>query len=177
MRAIARVLRAGRLPVDVKWPNDLILDGAKLAGVLSELAFDPRRAATLVVGVGLNLWLDAAGIAAIGAMGLPPTCMAAHLEPLQLAAQREAWLARLAAAVVAAVDAVAAQGFAPWRAGFDALFAWRGRSVELRDHASVLASGTVQGVDDEGRLLIAGAAGLSSFASGDLSLRLITAAQ
>jgi BirA family biotin operon repressor/biotin-[acetyl-CoA-carboxylase] ligase len=161
----------------VKWPNDLILDGAKLAGVLSELAFDPRRAATLVVGVGLNLWLDAAGAAAIGARGLPATSMAAHLEPSHLAAQREVLLARLATALVAAVDAVAAHGFAPWRAGFDALFAWRGRGVELRDRAAVVASGTAQGVDDEGCLVIAGPAGLSRFASGDLSLRLMTAAQ
>jgi BirA family biotin operon repressor/biotin-[acetyl-CoA-carboxylase] ligase len=59
---------------DLKWPNDVLIDGAKLAGVLVE----HRRVAGqqgVVVGIGLNV-LAAPGVDAIGR---PATCLAAHL--------------------------------------------------------------------------------------------------
>lgn len=39
----------------LKWPNDLLLDGAKLAGVLAEAEFDGPRLAAVVVGIGINV--------------------------------------------------------------------------------------------------------------------------
>lgn len=47
--------------VGLKWPNDLLLDGAKLGGILSELVGDAA-----VVGLGLNLAWAPAGAAALG---------------------------------------------------------------------------------------------------------------
>ena len=167
--AIARELRAVGVTVEVKWPNDLLVDGAKLGGVLSEVAIDPQRAATIVVGVGLNLWMDEAVTAAIGA---PVATLAQSIDPGRLAAEREAWLARLAAAVVDAVRAVGAAGFAPWRSSFDALFAYRGRAIELRDRGAAIARGVALGVDDDGQLLVETPVGTSAYLCGDLSLRL-----
>lgn len=40
--------------VSVKWPNDVLIDGGKVAGILGEIASDSR----FVVGVGVNVWLD-----------------------------------------------------------------------------------------------------------------------
>ncbi len=44
----------GRPPL-VKWPNDLLYDGKKLAGILVELSAEPGRLRHLVLGVGLNV--------------------------------------------------------------------------------------------------------------------------
>ncbi|HEX4163502.1 MAG TPA: biotin--[acetyl-CoA-carboxylase] ligase [Acidimicrobiales bacterium] len=45
---------AGVEPV-LKWPNDLLVNGAKLAGVLAEAEFDGPRLEAVVVGIGLNV--------------------------------------------------------------------------------------------------------------------------
>ena len=39
----------------LKWPNDLLVGGAKLAGVLAEAEFDGARLAAVVVGIGINV--------------------------------------------------------------------------------------------------------------------------
>ena len=39
----------------LKWPNDLLLDGSKLAGVLAEAEFDGPSVSALVVGIGINV--------------------------------------------------------------------------------------------------------------------------
>lgn len=51
-RAIAR--ECGVVP-QLKWPNDLMLDGAKLGGVLTELRAELQGASSLVIGVGINI--------------------------------------------------------------------------------------------------------------------------
>lgn len=43
------------LDIKVKWPNDLLSDGKKTGGILTELKGDPDRAEYLVVGIGLNV--------------------------------------------------------------------------------------------------------------------------
>lgn len=44
-----------RLPVKVKWPNDLLLGGKKVCGILTELKGDQDRVEYLIVGIGLNV--------------------------------------------------------------------------------------------------------------------------
>ena len=46
---------AGALHSLLRWPNDLIIDGRKLGGILSELIADPRGRKVPVVGIGVNL--------------------------------------------------------------------------------------------------------------------------
>jgi len=45
---------AGVAPV-LKWPNDLLFDGAKLAGVLAEAEFAGSSLTAVIVGIGLNV--------------------------------------------------------------------------------------------------------------------------
>jgi BirA family transcriptional regulator, biotin operon repressor / biotin---[acetyl-CoA-carboxylase] ligase len=57
--AVARLLRDRlSLPVMVKWPNDLLLHGRKLAGMLTEARIDADSLRDLVYGLGLNLRAD-----------------------------------------------------------------------------------------------------------------------
>ena len=47
--------RVAKVSPDLKWPNDLLLDGAKLAGVLAEAGSQRGRLTSVVVGLGLNV--------------------------------------------------------------------------------------------------------------------------
>lgn len=42
------------LPVQVKWPNDLVSDGLKLGGILTETRIEKNQVATAVIGIGIN---------------------------------------------------------------------------------------------------------------------------
>ncbi|MBF0449082.1 MAG: biotin--[acetyl-CoA-carboxylase] ligase, partial [Magnetococcales bacterium] len=54
--ALAEVVQAvGGQTVQIKWPNDLLLGGKKLAGILTEMAVEADRIQFVVVGVGVNL--------------------------------------------------------------------------------------------------------------------------
>lgn len=46
---------AGRVAVEVKWPNDLMLDGRKLGGILCEAHWQDEKVAWVAVGIGINL--------------------------------------------------------------------------------------------------------------------------
>ncbi|MFG1497798.1 biotin--[acetyl-CoA-carboxylase] ligase [Saccharospirillum sp. HFRX-1] len=54
--ATARALRSQlRVPVALKWPNDLYIDDAKLGGILCELQGNPQDQPVLAIGLGLNV--------------------------------------------------------------------------------------------------------------------------
>ena len=53
--AVAESLRAAGVPADIKWPNDLLVAGRKVAGILTELSADLDRIHFVVVGIGINL--------------------------------------------------------------------------------------------------------------------------
>jgi BirA family biotin operon repressor/biotin-[acetyl-CoA-carboxylase] ligase len=49
------VERVTKLDVDIKWPNDLLVDGKKISGILAEIQADTDRIHALIIGVGLNV--------------------------------------------------------------------------------------------------------------------------
>lgn len=167
-------LPEGRL--QLKWPNDLLLTAAgrraKLGGVLTELAVDRAGAHTLVVGVGINVWLDAA---ARDSIGQPAAALEAVAPLPAIAAEREHWLGRLAAATVRALRATQDHGFVPQQAQFMLRFADLNQRVELREHDTRVAQGRAVGIDGEGRLLLEIDGRLQHFASGELSVRVMGA--
>jgi BirA family biotin operon repressor/biotin-[acetyl-CoA-carboxylase] ligase len=44
-----------RLSADLKWPNDVLLDGKKLCGILTEMHAEATRVRHIVVGIGINV--------------------------------------------------------------------------------------------------------------------------
>ena len=51
----AAVVEVAQLPVDLKWPNDLLLGGKKFCGILTEMNSEATRVRHVVVGVGINV--------------------------------------------------------------------------------------------------------------------------
>jgi len=51
----AAVSEIAPLPVDLKWPNDLLLNGKKLCGILAEMNAEATRVRHLVIGIGINV--------------------------------------------------------------------------------------------------------------------------
>ena len=150
--------------IGIKWPNDLWVDGCKLAGILVETAGfagaapGPRYA---VVGVGIN-------IAPRPADGLrtPP----AALRDLWPEADAPSALGRIALPLVQALQAFEREGFAGFQARYAARDALRGRAVTLGDGMS----GMAQGVGESGALLVHTGTGLQAVTSSEVSVRPVT---
>ena len=111
----------------LKWPNDVLLDGRKLAGILVELSSE-RRGMVAVIGIGLNLSppeanathddVPAAGLAA-GALPVVPSDTSCWYDPRRTAGPRP----------------LSARGLCRLRDAWQALHAWQGPVAVLRDGA------------------------------------------
>jgi BirA family biotin operon repressor/biotin-[acetyl-CoA-carboxylase] ligase len=146
--------------IRLKWPNDLWVEDRKLGGILIETAGFGGAAATryAVIGVGLNL-------APQPAEGL--STAPAALQELLPGCDAPQVLGLLAQPLVRDLQLFERQGFAAFRARFDARDALRGRPVTLSDGRT----GTAAGVGESGSLLMHTAAGLQAISSSEVSVR------
>jgi BirA family biotin operon repressor/biotin-[acetyl-CoA-carboxylase] ligase len=161
--ALAETIATLGVPVQIKWPNDLLRDGAKLAGILVETQ-STDDGIWAVIGAGINLLMPDELEAAIG-REVAAAPWLAQMDRNQLMA---ALLSRLAA-VLAEFDDT---GFTPFVERWNALHAWQGQDVVLLDQGAVVQQGRAAGVDAIGRLLLDTDAGRVEILSGDVSLRL-----
>ena len=175
--AVIAGLRALALPDasrrTLKWPNDVLLDGGKLAGILIETAWSDTRTSAAVIGVGVNLRGGAALAERIAALdGEVGAAVPAALDDALPGVDMTEVFAHLLNALADALGRFGAEGFAPFREIWNADHAHAGQPVVLLDRGVEHLTGIARGVDAQGRLLIdAGAGGLRPVASGDVSLR------
>ncbi len=152
----------GIAEVELKWPNDVLLAGKKLAGVLIELV--PRERGTeLVVGIGMNLRLPEAARLDID----QPATDLAHTG---VSVARNDLAARLLSSIVDYTDGFAARGFAPMQSAFDQHHRLQGSACHLVQGNTVI-EGVVLGVTAQGELLLNTAEGTRAFSAGEVSLR------
>ncbi|MEP6942321.1 MAG: biotin--[acetyl-CoA-carboxylase] ligase [Betaproteobacteria bacterium] len=163
--AIVRALDAAGVPgVGLKWPNDLVHDGAKVGGILIELAGDALGPSVVAVGVGINVRFPPA---ARGAIAQPVTDLAS----IAGAPDRNHLLAELAVELSAALERYARDGFAAFRAEWRRRDALHDRFVEVRLPDGSSAHGIVAGVDERGALLVDRDGRRQRFISGEVSVR------
>lgn len=160
--ALAETLAALDVRVQLKWPNDVLKDGAKLAGVLIETQ-SGADGLWAVIGVGMNLSLPDELERQIGR----PAASAPWLASMDRAALVAALLDQLAACLAQ----FERDGFAAFSARWNRLHAWQGSAVAIVDHGATLHEGTAAGVDDSGALLLDTAGGRIAIVAGDVSLR------
>jgi BirA family transcriptional regulator, biotin operon repressor / biotin---[acetyl-CoA-carboxylase] ligase len=161
----------------LKWPNDILLDDGKLAGILIETAWNTPRACAVVIGIGINLHGAAELAAELDEAQRRNALPAPGNTPASLSrAWPEANLTDTLAAVLNALDAslarFAADGFRPFRQQWLAAHAYAGREVVLLEQGVEVARGVAVGIDDNGQLQIDTPTGLRTATTGDVSLRL-----
>jgi BirA family biotin operon repressor/biotin-[acetyl-CoA-carboxylase] ligase len=154
--------------IRLKWPNDVLLQGRKLAGILIELVSGAHagEGTAVVIGIGLNLRLpqDLPDEIRRGAAALAET-------EAVLPAVHEL-LARLLIALGKQLEQFAVTGFAAVHAAWQQRHAFADCPVRLLDEVSPPRTGICRGVDAQGALLLETTAGLQHVVSGEVSLRL-----
>lgn len=170
--ALARVLRkAGAREAQLKWPNDVVLPGGKLAGILIEMQGDVLGPSAAVIGIGINVRADPRVFAAVD----QPV---ADLETATGAVvDRNRLLASLLAELAAVLQGFAAGGFAPLREEWQTLHAYQDQPVCLSLPDGREVAGLARGVAEDGVLLLEAAAGITRHHSGEVSLRPLAAGQ
>jgi BirA family biotin operon repressor/biotin-[acetyl-CoA-carboxylase] ligase len=128
--ALSGWLEASR--IGLKWPNDVLVDGAKISGILLESEADVAgRCDWLVVGMGVNVGCAPAGLA---------RAVTSLAEAARVPVTADAVLGALAPAFLSWYDRWRQDGFAPVRSAWLARAAFVGQPIEVR-----LADGAIEG--------------------------------
>ncbi|MDR5755791.1 biotin--[acetyl-CoA-carboxylase] ligase [Caballeronia sp. LZ035] len=165
----------------LKWPNDVLLDDGKLAGILIETAWNTPGATAVVIGIGVNLHgaeqlatqvEDANRSSSASASSSTPGAAPAALARAWPDANLTETLAALLNALDTALPRFEAEGFRPFRQRWLDAHAWAGREVALLDQGLEVTRGIASGVDERGQLLIDAPEGPRTVTTGELTLRL-----
>ena len=137
----------------LKWPNDVLIDGRKVAGILMEMEAEEDRVGSLIAGIGVNLNMTRDDV--------PPELRdkAVSLSAtVRTPIDRSAFAARLLARLEDRYDQCIQHGFATLRPLWDRLSCLQGRHVEI-DDGGRRYRGVVGGIADDGTLQLRDAAG------------------
>lgn len=147
----------------IKWPNDILVGGKKLAGILTEASCDAERAHYVILGIGVNLNYPVAA--------MPEEIRGratSLLEVTGAAVSRESFLLRLIQGVERCYGELEQAGFDALAPRWESYFAWRGKRVrvELLDQVT---TGTAQGIDRDGALIVMDDGGIAQrIVAGDV---------
>lgn len=148
----------------LKWPNDLYLDGRKLAGFLVEASGEANGPTRVVIGIGLNV-------------ALPPDCADAIDQPwTDLRAQlgdcppRNRLAAGILSGLLNALPQYAEHGLPPFLQRWQAYDLYRDQTVQVLLGEQAI-QGRYVGLNEDGNLLLDTPDGRRSFAGGEVSLR------
>lgn len=162
--AVAQTLAGFGVAARLKWPNDVLCDGRKLAGILIESATPRQKSVNeswAVIGVGINIAPPEQVLRQIGnpVAGMPEQT------------DRNALMAALLEALARELDRFEQEGFAAFMESWNHLHAYAGQAVVILDQGRLLHEGMARGVDSSGRLQLETAAGMVALMAGDVSLR------
>lgn len=164
--AIARALNQySAYPVRLKWPNDVLVDYRKLAGILVEIRGDLQGPSYAVVGIGLNVRLPSAQRESIDQGVI-------DLDEMHVAMGRNALLAVCLFELANVMGVMRREGFSAVRAEWEAAHAHAGQPVSLFLPDGQVVLGEALGVDNTGALLLKTANGERiAFNAGEVRLR------
>lgn len=164
---LVKTLRGlGLAHAGVKWPNDILVDDAKLAGVLIELTGDMLGPSTAIIGVGVNVQ---GGEALTGQVGQPVTDLRRHLGVVS----RTDIFLDLVSGLDAGLTLFEERGFSAFQEAWQDCHVHQDREVMIHSGKGEAIPGHARGVDEHGALLLETATGLLRFHSGEVSLRAV----
>lgn len=167
MQVVEALRSQGLQGLGLKWPNDVLLDGGKLAGILVELKPQEARGIGVVAGIGINLSLSAEDAADID----QAWSAAAMQKPLD----RNLLAAALIQQLCAALDRFEAESFAPFQQQWPSYNLYQGKEVAVSCGGKVV-KGVDRGVTKRGDLVLETSTGLMEFNAGEVSLRPVATA-
>lgn len=153
--------------LQVKWPNDLMFDHGKCAGILIELA-TTANAMFVIIGIGINL---------SGHHSLENTLnreiadLGPHLQPNVLV---DELVAMLTGAWQNTLTGIMRDGFIAFRDDYAQVDYLANQTVAIIDQGHIMATGIACGPGLDGGLNVKTSAGLQTFRAGDVSVRLNT---
>jgi BirA family transcriptional regulator, biotin operon repressor / biotin---[acetyl-CoA-carboxylase] ligase len=162
--ALIRALNSlGVNQAQLKWPNDVLIDSKKLAGILIELQGDLEGPSAAVIGIGFNL-------------NLPKNVLESIDQPaIDLASTKKidqnALLGALLKHLADVLSGFETHGFIGLRDEWLRYHAYENKPVRMLLPNGTDVQGVVQGVADDGILLVETALGLQRFSAGEISLR------
>jgi BirA family transcriptional regulator, biotin operon repressor / biotin---[acetyl-CoA-carboxylase] ligase len=156
-----------RTPLQLKWPNDLLCDSRKLGGILIDMRAEAGGPSYVVIGIGLNVALDAAARTRISATGTEPCdLLSLGVSPLH----RNQVATSLIQCLLRGLAVFEHDGFKPFRDEWQRADALRGRAVNVTTVQDA-TRGTARGIDVDGALLVETSRGVIRFVSGDVTVR------
>ena len=167
--ALRALRESGLEDVRLKWPNDIVVDGNKLGGILIELRAESAGPASVVIGIGLNVALGARVLEAVGETGVSATDLitAGLKQP-----SRNALAAALISQMVRGLLVFEKEGLQPFAEEWRAADALRGRQIDVHTLEGV-ARGVARGIDLHGALVVETPQGVRRFVSGDVTVRAV----
>jgi BirA family biotin operon repressor/biotin-[acetyl-CoA-carboxylase] ligase len=147
----------------LKWPNDVLARGRKLAGVLIELGGEFLGPCHAVIGVGINLRLPD-GVA-VDQPAIDLATLAGGAPP-----SRNRLAGRLLAQLIEMLDRFGESGFAAFHAEYAPLDLLDGQPLRIHDGAAI-RDGVGAGVDERGALRVRHGDGVRVYDSADVSVR------
>jgi len=167
---VANALRdSGAGETMLKWPNDVVWRHRKLGGLLIQLKLEAGGAASVVVGLGLNVALPADArerLAASGAVAVADLCEAFGGDP----PGRNVLAGRLARAICDGLARFGREGFAPFTGRYAELDSLAGAQVCVSQTAGRV-EGRALGADRDGALRVDVGGRVERFVAGDVTLR------
>ncbi len=160
--AVAQALVRCGVKVQLKWPNDILKNGGKVAGILTEIP-GSHHDHWAVIGIGINLHLS-------DEMEKTISQPAADM-PWLAQMDRNRLMAQLINSLVHYLTLLDEKGFDSLASVWNNLHAHHLKPVAIVQESKKLLSGIALGIDREGRLLIKTGKGIEVVMSGDVSLR------
>jgi len=150
--------------VGVKWPNDLLARGRKLAGILVEMQGLPEGPCHLVIGIGINVKLTESNAAGIDQPWIDLSSISASK------VERTSLAIAVTRNVLAVLKQFAAEGLSRLCVEWAELDVYAGQPVKLLLGERSLF-GTCLGIDEQGAIVLDTDAGVRAFNGGEISLR------
>jgi len=162
--AVMRTLQAfGLEKVGLKWPNDVLVDGRKITGILLELVGDPADVCHVVLGIGVNVNMQVNDL-----VDQQWTSMRREVGQV---IDRNRLVAELSQHLQREMARHRRYGFAAFQEEWELAHLWQGRKVSLIAGTSTI-DGIALGVDGQGAIRLEVDGVEKSFSGGELSLRL-----
>lgn len=164
--ALIRALNAlGMNDAQLKWPNDVLVNGNKLAGILIELQGDLEGPSAAVIGVGVNLNLPKNVLDSID----QPAIDLANVSAKSI--NQSELLGVILKHLADVLSGFETHGFIGLRDEWLRYHAYENKPVRMLLPNGTAINGTVKSVADDGILLVETALGLQRFSAGEISLR------